>query len=185
MVRLFFVYAVLFAVLLCVSSGLLGQSAYATTARVAVDGIELGSGESETQLFGNYFYHPDRFRGDFVKAKMDLTRLAAERKAKVEGADAELRGEMEKLRAEHRELMARQELSFADDPNSKWAIDLYQNIGRQAYLRQEMLDKVAGWDGKNWVEVNYEQDGEKFYVTELKVHREGVFRAAQIIASIR
>jgi hypothetical protein len=34
------------------------------------------------------------------------------------------------------------------------------------------MDELASWEMKNWVQVDYEREGEKAYVTKVTIHRE-------------
>lgn len=175
MARLFFVYAVLLALVVCASSGVLGATKHSVSvSKVSLETWEAKKDYSQEPVFGGYFYEASLFKGDFEGRLKTLAEFLQERKKRFEEFKLENKEELAKLREEHRSLMVsktnlnEEELA---DPYSKWAVSLYSNIGRQALAKQSYQEKIANWDRKNFVEVkSIIKDGRR-YLTEIQVKR--------------
>lgn len=171
MVRLFFVYAALFALLLCASSGVLGATVESAgvkpqVARVSLETLDLKKDFNTSPVFGSYYYTAESFKGDFQASLKTLASFVDARKKKVEEFKLENGVELSKLKEEHRQLMLVQSNLTNDetkDDYSKWAVSMYSNIGRQALLKQTYQEKIANWDRENFVEVkSIHKDGKRF-----------------------
>lgn len=187
MVRLAFVYAVLLALIVCASSGVLGATAVRVqTTKISLESIVFQT-DLETPLFGSYFYEPQSFHGDFEASKRALVEFLQERRRKMEELKKESQKELEKVREEHKQLMIVQtNLSREErgDTYSKWAVAMYANIGRQAFLKQGHLEKIAQWDKENFVLVKSISKEGKKVLYSLQIHKQSSPAVKKTIASI-
>lgn len=192
MVRLFFVYAALLVLMVCASSGVLGATEpspviQTQTSKISLESLDLKKDFSKNAVFGAYYYDVSVFKGDFTKEMGTLQAFLQERKKKVDEFNLENKTELSKLKVEHQQLMVSQTNLSKDETNdaySKWSVSMYNNIGRQALLKQGYQEKIGKWDKENYILVKSILRDGKRYIAEVSI-KKNMQPSKKVVASIR
>jgi hypothetical protein len=130
-----------------------GHLALGATETFSVSQLDLRGSFGERPLVGDVFLSPEHFQGDAGALFLELAAVKFERTREVGQAEAKAKAELEGLRAQHRALMmSRNGTSALDDVvdresmESKWLMEMTQNVYRQAEWKAKLKATAGKWD---------------------------------------
>ncbi len=180
MLRLFCVYITLLFLILCLNGNVFGAIPGAVRAsKVSLESIQLNHRAVNIPVFGKYYFERALFNGNFEKKMESVERLLKVRSERIEFFNVQYKKELSRLREEHRAIMARQDVE-ATQENAPWAMSLYDNIARQAVLKQSVAEKTAVWDKENFIEVKSIEKNGRRYLVDLSVEHSTVAKRNSI-----